>query len=148
MPYPKGILLISLVPWCSAWKLYWGKVVGLCGDSCSGFHLFLSVYRLWSCKYPLSCSASISSPTLGHTDKWHLNSSLRLLSYISVPIFSKTSLENFPYFLTLIPPSHSVLRADLNHITSLKWFLSRLHVIFTMPNSITMFQGSPCSASQ
>lgn len=52
------------------------------------------------------------------------------------------------YLLFLLPIVLYLLQSDFKHITSLKWFLSRFYVNFTLTKPIIMFQGSSSSASQ
>lgn len=60
--------------------------------------------------------------------RWPHNSSLQLQSYISGPIFSKTSHKFFSMSCYIeFLPSH-LLQLGFNPITSLKWFLSRLSI--------------------
>lgn len=60
-----------------------------------------------------------------------------------IKVFSMHEIQFLPS-----PSLLYLLQSGLNPISSLKWFLSRLSVTFTLPNSISKLQFSCSSASQ
>lgn len=105
--------------------------------SCSGIHLFLSAYRLCSCKnpFPLLQQFLLLSWI---TQTWD-SIFLPLTTVSLIPCFTKCNKKFvFSAYCISFLPSHSLLhllQSGFNLITSLEWSLLRWAVICIFPNN-------------
>lgn len=105
--------------------------------SCSGIHLFLSAYRLCSCKYPFPLLQQFLLLSW-ITQTWD-SIFLPLTTVSLIPCFAKRNRKFvFSAYCISFLPSHSLLhllQSGFNLITSLEWSLLRWAVIYIFPNN-------------